>query len=301
MRLLLLAMCVMLLAACSPGETPPIADFRTLGELRVATRHDAIAYFRGPDGAQAGFEHDLVMALANHLEVPVRFVEYPDAAQAIDAVLRGQVHLAAAGLSQRDVLPVSWSAPLRDVDYVLAGHADSAAVGDEAGLAGRRVSVRRGSLVAQRMAELAQRHKGLKLHVLDAFADQDLLAQLAEGKLDLVATDRAHFALAAQINPDLEVKFDLPLKSSISWALPMRASAGLPEAVDAFLAQAHRRGLIDRLADRYFSHTRRIGAQDAAAFLQRFEERFPPFRRHFEAAEAETGIDWRYLAALAYQ
>ena len=301
MRPLLLLMCVVLLAACSPGETPPIEDFRKLGELRVATRNDAIAYFRGSDGAQAGFEHDLVVALANELEVPVRFVEYPDAAQAIDAVLRGQVHLAAAGLSRRDLLPVVWSAPLREVDYVLAGRTQSAAVPNEAALAGRRVSVRRGSLVAQRIAEIAQHHKDLKLHVLDAFADQALLGQLADGQLDLVATDRAHFALAAQINPDLEVKFDLPLRSAVSWAMPMRAAGDLPQAVESFLGEARRQGLVDRLADRYFSHTRRISAQDAEGFLRRVEERLPRFRSLFEAAEAESGIDWRYLAALAYQ
>lgn len=301
MRRLLALLTALLLAACTPQETPPIADYRTLGELRVATQRDAISYFENADGATAGFEHDLVERLGQTLEVPVRFILYADATRAIDAVIQGQVHMAAAGLARRDRLPLLWSAPLREVDYVLVGRSDSPDVLQEADLAGRTVSVRHGSPAAQRLEEITTQTPEMQLQYPQAFNDQKVLERLSRGELDLVATDRTHFALAAQIDPDLAIKYDLPLKTSLAWALPLRATGDLPERVKAFLSDAATKGLIERTADRYFSHTRRISAADAAVFLDRIESRLSEFRPHFEAAEAETGIDWRYIAALAYQ
>jgi len=134
MRRILALLIPLLFVACTPQETPAIADYRTLGELRVATQRDAISYFESTDGTTAGFEHDMVELLARKLEIPVRFVVYADATRAIDAVIQGQAHMAAAGLARRYRLPLEWSAPLREVDYVLVGRSDSADVVDEAGL-----------------------------------------------------------------------------------------------------------------------------------------------------------------------
>lgn len=301
MRRILALLIPLLLVACTPQETPAIADYRTLGELRVATQRDAISYFESTDGTTAGFEHDMVELLARKLEVPVRFVVYADATRAIDAVIQGQAHMAAAALARRDRLPLEWSAPLREVDYVLVGRSDSADVVDEAGLAGRTVSVRHGSPAAQNLEEVRQRTPDLHLRYPQGFNDQRMLEKLGDGQFDLVATDRTHFALAAQVNPDLVIKYDLPLKTSLAWGLPPRTSGDLNVQVRAFLDEAAKRGVIERIADRYFSHIRRIGTADAALFLERIESRLPEFQPHFEEAEAETGIDWRYLAALAYQ
>lgn len=291
----------LLLAACSPQETPPIADFRALGELRVATQRDAISYFEGTDGTTAGFEHDLVVRLGQALEVPVRFIVYSDATRAIDAVIQGQVHMAAAALARRERLPLQWSPPLREIDYVLVGRSDSPDVVEEADLDGRTVSVRHGSPAAHRLEQIRQRISDLQVNFPQGFNDQKMLERLSKGQLDLVATDRTHFALAAQVDPDLAIKFDLPLKTSLAWALPVRDAGDLQQQVQHFLTEAADQGLIERIADRYFSHIRRISAADAALFLKRVETRLHEFRPHFEAAEAETGIDWRYIAALAYQ
>ena len=65
------ALLSLLLVACGPRETPRVADYRTLGELRVATRQDAISYRVDENGQASGFEHDLLLALADSLEVPV--------------------------------------------------------------------------------------------------------------------------------------------------------------------------------------------------------------------------------------
>lgn len=289
-----------LLAACTPEEVPRIADYRALGELRVATREDAIS-FRSSEESSSGFEHDLILQLGERLDVPVSFVVYPDVTRALSAVMNGEAHLAAAGLARNERLPLKWSAPLRDVDYVLVGRTDAPSIAHEADFHGRLVTVRRGSLPLEKLERLRRRVPGLNLHVPVADGDQALLEQVAEGKLDLVATDRLHYALAKRVFPELHVAWDLPLKSQIAWAMPMDEDDPLAAEVEAFLTESTDSGRLARIADRYFGHVRRLRDQDIHAFLLRAQERLPRYRRYFQEAQARTGIDWRLLAALSYQ
>jgi membrane-bound lytic murein transglycosylase F len=289
------------ITACAPGDRGRVAHYEALGELRVATRQDAISYLADGAESASGFEHDLIQALAHRLGVPVRFVLFPDAMQALGALMRGEVHIAAAGLARNDRLPVTWSPALRELDYVLAGQVGSATIDHEKDLVGRTISARRGSFQAQMITEIRQRRSGIEVHFPTGQKDQRLLAQLAAGKLDLVATDRAHFALAAQVHPEIEVKFDLPRKSAIAWALPRESSGDLAQQVARFIADANASDLLARIADRYFMHAHRVTRADTLKFLERIALRLPALRPHFHDAQAETGIDWRYLAALAYQ
>ncbi|WP_230976218.1 membrane-bound lytic murein transglycosylase MltF [Pseudothauera nasutitermitis] len=290
-----------LLAGCTPEEPAQrITNYRELGELRVATRHDAIS-FRADGESASGFEHDLILLLGERLDVPVSFVVYPDVPRMLAAVMNGEVHMAAAGLARNERLPLKWSAALRDVDYVLVGRDDTPALRAESDFSGRMVSARRGSLVLEKVERLRKREPGLNLHVPVTEGDQTLLEHVAEGRLDLVATDRLHFALAKRIFPDLQVAWDLPLKSEIAWALPLDEHDPLAAEVDAFLRESTGSGLLARVADRYFGHVQRLRDQDINAFLQRTRELLPRYRRHFQEAQARTGIDWRMLAALAYQ
>ncbi len=301
MRALLCLIALLSLAGCGPVETSRIADYRTLGELRVATREDIISWRRSEDGSSSGFEHDLLLELGKRLGVPVRFIVYPDVPRALDAVLGGEVHLAAAGLARNERLPLHWSPPLRDVDYVLVGRAESPEIETEADLARRTVSVRRGTVPAEALERMRKRLPALNLHHPARANDSAMLARLAAGQLDLVATDRAHFGLAVQTYPALTVAWDLPISSSIAWALPREGDGGLGEEVAAFLEEAREGSLIARLADRYFTHVRRLSDADVNGFLSRMRERLPRYRKHFQEAQARTGVDWRFLAALAYQ
>src|SRR5574338_511883 len=236
MRYCLPAMLVAFLFGCSADPPPPVREdsYRTTGELRVATRLDALSYrVDEVSGRANGYEHDLLVALGARLGVPVRFEVYPDALQALDAVVQGKAHLAAAGLSPNERLPLRWSPPLREVDYVVVARDDGRAIPDEGDLAGRIVGVRRGSPPAEALEAIQHRIADLKVLHPKGGSDAHLLEMVAKGDLDLAATDRVQYALAAN--------------------------------------------------------------------LSRIHERLPPFRRHFQDAQALTGIDWRLLAALAYQ
>ncbi|AYH45000.1 membrane-bound lytic murein transglycosylase MltF [Azoarcus sp. DN11] len=306
MRASLIIIAALLVTACGPSGTSltdlrTVSGYRTAGELRVATRVDPITYRNGSDGKASGFDYDLLQKLGKRLGVPVHMVIFPDAARALEAVIRGQVHLAAAGVGRNDRLPLAWTSPLREVDYVLVGRAENGEITEESSLAGRTVSARHGSLAADFLNQIHKRVPEMHLHFPVNASDDHLLESLAKGELDIVATDRVHFAVAAQTSPNLAVIYDLPVSSTIGWALSTEAKDELNEEIEAFLADARANDTLARLSDRYFGHIRRLEDSAITTFLSRLQARLPHYRQHFHEAQARTGIDWRFFAALAYQ
>jgi len=290
------------IAVISPSHSR-VENFRELGELRVATRVDALSYREDERGTYAGFEHDLLVALGQRLGVPVRFVPYPDTEHALGAVIDGQAHLAAAGLTPDSHLPLAWTSGLREVDFVLVGSTSRRHVLRERDLNGRIVTVRQGTKLATLMETVKQHIPGLTIaHPPPNTDDQTLLMQAAAGRIDLLATDRVNYALAKRLAPKLTIVYDLPFKSTVSWAMPLLQSDGeLSGAINDFLNESAGNGLLASTADRYFGHIRRLDHYDLTFFLKRIQERLPRYIAYFHDAEKKTGMDWRYLAAVSYQ
>ena len=86
-----------------------------------------------------------------------------------------------------------------------------------------------------------------------------------------------------------------------AWAFPANGDASLPQRAEAFLERIRRDGTLERLADRYFGHAHRLSAGEVEHFLERMQSVLPRYRRLFIEAQDVHGIDWRLLAALAYQ
>jgi len=87
----------------------------------------------------------------------------------------------------------------------------------------------------------------------------------------------------------------------LGWAFGGKDAEGLRAKADAFIATARADGTLARLHDRYFGHIKRINAEGVARFLDDTKSKLPQWRQHFQTAQDLTGIDWRLIAALAYQ
>jgi ABC-type amino acid transport substrate-binding protein len=89
------------LDGCERGDArpSPLQHILSSGEMRVGTTGDVPGLtMRGRDGQLIGLEVDLVQALADTMNVKVRFVEIPFA-DLIPALERGEIELAVAGMT----------------------------------------------------------------------------------------------------------------------------------------------------------------------------------------------------------
>ena len=280
------------LAACTRIE-PPQAE----GSLVVAIR-EAPAFFQGEGATASGFEHDLITAFTDSLGLKLRFIEAVDAVELNDLALAGRVHLAASVPLGNG--PLLFSSPIRSVAQWIVGHNNVTGPERLSDLAGQTVEVVAGSPLADTLRGLDEKSRPRVVEV-PHIDEMELLARVAEGKTTLAAVYAIHLDLAVNFHPELSPLLQLPGKLEFGWAFGGEGAEALRAQADAFLASARADGTLARIHDRYFGHIKRINAAGIAQFLDDTRSKLPAWRRHFQSAQDLSGIDWRLLAALAYQ
>lgn len=313
-----------ILTSCSFFEpNKPLPAPETLGELVVAVL-EAPGFFQQEGETMSGFEYDLVNQFAHSLGVTARYISAKDINQLSELLATNKVHLAASlpndFNTQHKTTRFSFSPPLRSVSYWVVGRDDTLGPNDLAALSGQTVAIVAGSPLAQRLAVLDAKSRPAVVEVprQDELA---LLAQVSAQKIPLAAVSDIALDLASNFYPELTPLVGLPGKTGLSWAYPPPEDKILSRTIfrpitqplppprieplsvraNAFIEEAQKNGTIARLNDRYFGNVRRINSVGIAQFIKDSQTLLPKFRQHFHAAQNLTGIDWRLLAALAYQ
>jgi len=280
------------LAACTRVD-PPEVD----GKLVVAIR-ETPAFFQREGSTTSGFEHDLVTAFADSLGFKTQFINAADPYELNDMALGERVHLAASmplGNSQ-----LQYSTPIRTVTQWIVGHNDVLGPEQLSDLAGRSVEVMAGSPLADTLRGLDEKSRPQVVEVPGA-NEMGLLARVAEHKAELAAVHEIHLDLGVNFYPELRPLLQLPGMLEFGWAFGGDGAAALRAKADAFIAEARANGTLARIHDRYFGHIKRINANGITQFLDDMKIKLPNWRRDFQSAQDLSGIDWRLLAALAYQ
>ncbi|MBI4754961.1 MAG: membrane-bound lytic murein transglycosylase MltF [Betaproteobacteria bacterium] len=282
-----------------------LAPFYHLGELVVVTRDTPLARQDEPGsdgGAARGFEHDLVQQLGEQLGVTVRFIVASSPAEVFARLNAGEAHMAAAMLVRRDDAPAVFSEPIQDLRLVAVQHGDRPAIDTLDKLDGCSVEALAGSPAVLALRALRPQRPRLQFAELADSDELRLLERVSQRRSDVAVVDSAHFALASRFFPDLQQALVLPGGAPQAWAFAPDADPLLVEYANAFIAQARADGTVARLADRYLaSAAHRLSNIEINAFLERTQTTLPRFRRQFQRAQEVTGMDWRLLAALAYQ
>ena len=99
---------------------------------------------------------------------------------------------------------------------------------------------------------------------------------------------------------DIDAAFPIGAPRELRWRLP-KTNVQLLDRVERYFATVRRDGTLARLMDRYYGHTQRVDTQAAEAFQDRIRRVLPSYREMFQQAQQDTGIEWRLLAAMAYQ
>jgi len=298
-KTLAVATLIFCLSACEwlggplPFPTPAQHD------LVVLTRPGPLTYSNDDNGNTLGLEHDLIEAFAQDLGVGVEYVVAgPDEFNA--KLGRGRYHLATAWLSPDDNPQLQATPPIWLSADVLAQNDASLPLTDKAQLAGKTVHAMSGSRQAATLHRLAGEITDLKVVEVGEGDILDLLEALGNGKVDYVVMDANLEDLANQFVPTLNTTLELSEEKPIVWLLGSRPNAELAARAKAFIERIQLDGTLARLEDRYFGHVRRLEQADIVKFMGEIEATLPRLRKHFQAAEAVTGIDWRLIASIAY-
>ncbi|WP_197493360.1 membrane-bound lytic murein transglycosylase MltF [Woeseia oceani] len=301
LRLISYVLVALLVGTCS--SPPPLLDqVLHLGELRVVTRNAPTTYYIGQEGP-AGPEFDLVQDFADELGVELRIDTVDSVAEVMPYLLSGKAHMAAAGLSVTDSRRrfADFGHPYNTVDVHLVYRLGTVRPREIQDIIGRKVEVVANSSHSDLMASLEAAYPDIEWAENADLEVRDLLEKVALGEIDLTIADSTAFNIQRHFYPDLRVALDLELDDPLAWAYRKDDGHSLLARADEFLIGAQRSGRLAQVNDRYYGHAEKFDYVGTRAFIRHFESRLPRFRPLFEQAAAETGTDWRLLAAIGYQ
>lgn len=286
----------------APAPTPTPASIKARGELRVGTINSPTTYYLGTHGPD-GLEYQLASGFARSLGVKLRLEQLPDRRALRAALTEGKVDLLAAHLSDgpewRDVALAA--APYDEVVQHWVYRRGRTRPTTLQEVAAGRIVVGEESNEAAYLAAWAPR-AGVPLEWIEIPRDGgiDALDAVGSGNADVALVDGHDFAFARALHPEIGIAFSLPRRRPVQWLLP-RGATELRAAVDAWFAAERRSGrlaALSRVALQAPGQMRRVTARE---FRSHLEERLPGLQPLFEQASVQSGVDWRLLAALAYQ
>lgn len=287
------------LGTCSIAP-PQLDQVRLQGVLKVAIVNSPTTYYESAAGP-TGFDYELAQRLAESLGVTLELIVVGSSAEALDAVRTRRAHLAATGIAispQREA-EFRFTPPLTTVRSELVYRRGSPRPRSLDDLDGT-LKIPRESVYAERLAALAPNHPKLYWEEVDDLDIEALLYAVAEGQLDYTIASSHLVASHQRYYPRLQVAFTLDDAQPLAWAFPGHRDRGLYDRTMQFL-EAFPAAELAVIRDRHFAQTVPIDYASSVALAKHVETRLPRYRRYFEEAAAEHGLDWRLLAAIGYQ
>jgi membrane-bound lytic murein transglycosylase MltF len=284
--------------------------------LRVLTSRNSFDFFIHA-GEVGGYQYDMVERFTRFLDqrhrqrgidLPIRFELIPvDDDELLPMLLAGAGDMIAARLTitPERTRHVRFSIPYRQVDEVVVTHSDTGHHVHVEDLAGKTISVRPSSSYYESLVALNQRLESqgsqpVTIRPVDgALETERILELVAAGHFDYSVADSLIAEIAAQIHPNLQILTDLAVRRDgrLAWATTPEATA-LVEEMNVFLADHDAGSLLGNLAvEKHFEADRRLMAR-----LRTEEERsLSDYDALFRKYAAEYELDWRLMAAMAYQ
>jgi membrane-bound lytic murein transglycosylase F len=301
LRLVLYISLAALLGTCSSPPTL-LEQVLEVGELRVVTRESPTAYVDGPEGP-SGPEYDLARAFADYLGVDLVIETVQSVPEVLPYLISGKAHMAAAGLSITNSRRqyVNFGHPYEMVDMHLVYKLGTGKPRSVDEVIGRPIEVVAGTSHADMLVSVQAEHPELAWTENADVEVATLLAKVAAGEVDFTIADSTEFNIQRHFYPDLRVALDLEVDDPLAWAFPKGSGDSLLSRADDFLISYERQGMLAQVKDRYYGHTDKFDYVGTRNFIRHYESRLPRYRQMFEEAATEWGLDWRLLAAIAYQ
>jgi membrane-bound lytic murein transglycosylase F len=305
LRITLIAVFALLLAACAPAKKP-LPTVQESHELVVVTYNNPATYYVNGNNDFAGLEYDLVRLFAKELgpDIKVKFVVVGGVEEVIPALLKGKAHIAAAGLGMtrlRNYL-VRFGPTYQEVQPQVVVNREKAEKPSKVSeLEGMSLEVPFGSSCAENLSEIATQLPSLKWRGVRKAGSDELLEKVADGTLDATIADSHLVSIVQNYYPNLEVAFDFGLTQKLAWAFPKTGEEWVYQKSKQFFERIQKDGTLRNLLDRYYGHSERLNAMDVTNFLINTRTLLPKYLNLFRQAQETTGVDWRLLAAISYQ
>ena len=281
------------------SEQNPYTAIKNRGSLIVGTINNPIYYFIGNEG-ESGLEYELAKNFADYLGVRLQIKTLENNDQLFNELENNNIDIAAANLlfqsqrAEKFQLGPSYTSASWQLVYKKGENRpkDLAQVQQE-------IIISAGEDLEKLLSQAQKKLPALKWQNNKQLTQEELLIQVAEGKIPYTIANSIDVAAAQQIRPNLAIAFDLTDEMTVHWYLSNKSYNELQAGLLDFMNNAIETGLIDRIEEKYFRHITAFDYVDTQAYLEAVEKILPQYQPLFE--KYKGNLDWRLLAAVAYQ
>ena len=284
----------LLSSGCEPARQQVLPDWQN-GELVVL--EDSLQ-----PGADFQFNHELAKLFAGYLHAKLTVIP-AEVAHAPEMLAQHRAHLAAIGFRSNSASPRLVYAPsYQTVAEQLVFNDAHDAPADIAGILELKIAVVSGSAQETLLQEIKRKQPQLHWESRSGVGVDDLLDEVADSQLDVTFANQQQFGSARNFHENLGIaKFSVTAPSQLAWAFAPDGDARLREQATQFFADISKDRRLHGLVDRFYGFNERLAPLDAAAFLEQVNSTLPRYRALFKEAAHWSGLDWKLMAALAYQ
>ncbi len=291
-----------ILAGC--GHQPaPEQEEESAGRVRVAVRANPAGYY-WLEQRPVGLDHDLLEAFAAEYEGALEIIPTVTVAEALALLEDGQVQIAAGALSVTETLEQRFasSPPYYQVSQqFIYRHPDAPPAALET-VALEDVDVSPHPSHLETLAAAKQKtHAAGDWYVRENTDSHELIEWLNLGLIRYTIADSSELAASRPFYPYVKVAFEVPGALPVAWLLRQDAPTKLAAAVADFFEGVKRDGELERLLDKHQLHGTPLAYADKLTFLESADAELPKYRDLFRRAAALYKVNWKLLAAVAYQ
>lgn len=304
-----------LLSACSSEQNASITSFGKISraptvenpqEIVVVTYAAPNTYYLNADNQYAGLEYDLAQLFSTKYapEYRVKFLVVDHLSEVMPALLSGKADIAAAGLPliKSYPEPVKFSAPYYETKQLLvynkARHDKPSSVSQ---IQGQSILLPAEANFSAGLHHLTTAQANLNWPIDSNNNAEVLLTKVATGKLDYTVASEHLVDMMQNFYPNLQEALPVGKTEKIAWVFSPKANTRLIKKVDGFFANIKKDGHLRNLLDRHHGHSERLAESDVRLFIERIDTTLPEYKALFKKAAAQTGLNWRLLAALSYR
>lgn len=295
---------VLLLPAAYSGHDRPsqLEQVHQRGSIKMLTRNGASSYYLGADGP-TGPEYELVRAFADYLGVDLEIL-VTDTFAGLERELHiGNGDLIAANLTRTQPRELRFNfGPdyLRTTTEVVYRRGQSRPEGP-GDLLELDIMVIAGSSYEEVLRGLKDEHPGITWEAREDVGIEELLLAVADGAIDATLVDSNIYRINRPFYPRIASAFTLDAELPHAWAFPPGDDDSLAQMARSFMLTARASGLVDAIEERFYRYPEQLGRVSMHQFLGQVRARLPKLLPLFRKTASRLGMDWRLLAAIAYQ
>ncbi len=278
-----------------------LPEIKDSGELVVLTLYSSTSYFIYR-GEPMGLQYELSEQFAESLGLKLRIEVANNTHELIQKLLAGEGDLIAYNLpvtkEWKDRLLYCGEDVITHQVIVQRSGRKNKPLTDVTQLIGKDIYVKPGKY-QERLANLDKElGGGIRIHTVtnDSITSEDLITQVAQGKIDYTVADNDVALLNKTYYPNLNTDLSVSFDQRSSWAV-RKDSPLLAEAADKWYKENKTSPKYQASTKRYFEISKAV---PHTSILSLRDGKISHFDELFKKYAGEIGWDWRLLASLAY-